>query len=62
MSLAKLTSALLKAEEVLEEDPVGPEFAVDEQALRVMALARMATVSRNLRGMNIEDSNQKKMK
>lgn len=62
MSLAKLTSALLKAEEVLEEDPVGPEFAVDEQALRVMALARMATINKNLRGVNMEDSNQKKMK
>ena len=58
MSVAKLTSALLKVAETVDEEPVEPGFAAVEQALNVMALPTMATMTRIFRGVYKGKSNQ----
>ena len=58
MSVAKLTSALLNAADALEEGAVVPGLAVLEQALNVMALPMIATMTNNFREVYKRKSNQ----
>jgi hypothetical protein len=58
MSVAKLTSALLKVAEAVDEEPAEPGFAVVEQALKVMALPTIAAITRIFRGVCKGKSNQ----
>jgi hypothetical protein len=58
MSVAKLTSALLNAVDALEEGAVVLGFAGLEQALNVMALPTIATITRIFRGAYKRKSNQ----
>ena len=60
MSVAKLTSALLNAVDALEDGAVVLGFAVLEQALNVMALPTIATITKNFCDVYKRKSNQEK--
>ena len=55
MSVAKLTSALLNAADALEEEPDVLGVAAVEQALTVMTLPTIATITRIFRGVYIRN-------